>query len=61
MITGIILTHLPHWSLFMIMMAAIVICLADDHRGMSVKREIACQASAAHTRPTNPDRGPGKA
>ena len=32
MITGIILTHLPHWSLFMIMMAAIVIAADDPAR-----------------------------
>lgn len=29
MITGLILTHLPHWSLFIIMMAAII-AAADD-------------------------------
>jgi MFS family permease len=37
MITGIILTHLPHWSLFAIMMAAIVIAWLMILRGMSVK------------------------
>lgn len=37
MITGIILTHLPHWSLFVIMMAAIVIAWLMILRGMSVK------------------------
>ena len=36
MITGIILTNLPHWSLFAIMMVAIVVA-ADDFAGMSVK------------------------
>ncbi|WP_449554385.1 efflux MFS transporter YdeE [Lelliottia amnigena] len=37
MITGIILTHLPHWSLFAVMMAAIVIAWLMILRGMSVK------------------------
>ena len=37
MITGLILTHLPHWSLFVIMMAAIVIAWLMILRGMSVK------------------------
>ena len=37
MITGIILTHLPHWSLFAIMMAAIVVAWLMILRGMSVK------------------------
>lgn len=37
MITGITLTHLPHWSLFAIMMAAIVIAWLMILRGMSVK------------------------
>ena len=54
MITGIILTHLPHWSLFMIMMAAIVIARLMILRGMSVKREDCVSGSAALTRPTKP-------
>ena len=54
MITGIILTHLPHWSLFMIMMAAIVIAWLMILRGMSVKREDCVSGSAALTRPTKP-------
>ncbi|MCE9965655.1 efflux MFS transporter YdeE [Lelliottia amnigena] len=37
MITGIILTHLPHWSLFAVMMAAIVIAWLMILRGMRVK------------------------
>ncbi len=37
MITGIILTHLPHWSLFAIMMAAVVVAWLMILRGMSVK------------------------
>ena len=37
MITGIILTNLPHWSLFAIMMVAIVIAWLMILRGMSVK------------------------
>lgn len=37
MITGIILTHLPHWSLFAIMMVAIVIAWLMILRGMRVK------------------------
>lgn len=37
MITGIILTHLPHWSLFTIMMGAIVIAWLMILRGMNVK------------------------
>ncbi|MGO3912102.1 efflux MFS transporter YdeE [Huaxiibacter chinensis] len=37
MITGIILTHLPHWSLFAIMMGAIVIAWLMILRGMNVK------------------------
>jgi len=37
MITGIILTHLPHWSLFAIMMVAIVIAWLMILRGMNVK------------------------
>lgn len=37
MITGIILTNLPHWSLFAIMMVAIVIARLMILRGMSVK------------------------
>jgi hypothetical protein len=37
MITGIILSHLPHWSLFAIMMAAIVVAWLMILRGMSVK------------------------
>ena len=37
MITGIILTHLPHWSLFAIMMVAIIIAWLMILRGMSVK------------------------
>ncbi|WP_230351410.1 efflux MFS transporter YdeE [Lelliottia sp. WAP21] len=37
MITGIILTHLPHWSLFAIMMGAIVIAWLMVLRGMNVK------------------------
>lgn len=36
MITGIILTHLPHWSLFVIMMAAILAAWLMILRGMSV-------------------------
>jgi len=37
MITGLILTHLPHWSLFVIMMVAIVVAWLMILRGMSVK------------------------
>ncbi|MFJ5427234.1 efflux MFS transporter YdeE, partial [Enterobacter sp. CER55] len=37
MITGIILTNLPHWSLFVIMMVAIVIAWLMILRGMNVK------------------------
>lgn len=37
MITGIILTNLPHWSLFAIMMVAIVVAWLMILRGMSVK------------------------
>lgn len=37
MFTGIILTHLPHWSLFVIMMVAIVMAWLMILRGMSVK------------------------
>ena len=37
MITGIILTNLPHWSLFVIMMAAIIVAWLMILRGMSVK------------------------
>ncbi len=37
MITGLILTHLPHWSLFAIMMAAVVVAWLMILRGMSVK------------------------
>jgi hypothetical protein len=37
MITGIILTNLPHWSLFVIMMVAIVMAWLMILRGMSVK------------------------
>ena len=37
MITGIILTNLPHWSLFAIMMVAIVIAWLMILRGLSVK------------------------
>ena len=37
MITGIILTNLPHWSLFVIMMAAIIVAWLMIFRGMSVK------------------------
>lgn len=37
MITGLILTHLPHWSLFVIMMVAIVVAWLMILRGMSVE------------------------
>lgn len=37
MVTGLILTHLPHWSLFVIMMVAIVVAWLMILRGMSVK------------------------
>jgi cyanate permease len=37
MITGLILTHLPHWSLFVIMMVAIVLAWMMILRGMRVK------------------------
>jgi len=46
MITGIILTHLPHWSLFAIMMAAIVVAWLMILRGMSVKSVHAAKAAA---------------
>ncbi len=36
--TGLILTHLPHWSLFVILMAAIVLAWLMIIRGMSSKR-----------------------
>ena len=39
MFTGIILTHLPHWSLFAIMMVAIVIAWLMILRGMQIKTE----------------------
>lgn len=54
MITGIILTHLPHWSLFAIMMAAIVAAWLMILRGMGVKRGYSEAGGAALTRPTNP-------
>jgi len=37
MITGLILTHLPHWSLFVIMMVSIVLAWMMILRGMRVK------------------------
>ncbi|MEG1209658.1 MAG: efflux MFS transporter YdeE [Leclercia sp.] len=37
MVTGLILTHLPHWSLFVVMMVAIVIAWLMILRGMRVK------------------------
>lgn len=36
--TGLILTHLPHWSLFVILMAAIVLAWLMIIRGMGSKR-----------------------
>ncbi|RAU37838.1 efflux MFS transporter YdeE [Enterobacter sp. ECC-175] len=54
MITGIILTHLPHWSLFAIMMAAIVAAWLMILRGMGVVRGYSEAGGAALTRPTNP-------
>ncbi|MGR5945467.1 efflux MFS transporter YdeE [Enterobacter sp. C4G1] len=50
MITGIILSHLPHWSLFAIMMAAIVVAWLMILRGMSVKSDasvLACRPGKA--------------
>ncbi|WP_312947577.1 efflux MFS transporter YdeE [Superficieibacter sp.] len=35
--TGLILTHLPHWSLFVILMAAIVLAWLMIIRGMNIK------------------------
>ena len=54
MVTGIILTHLPHWSLFAIMMAAIVVAWLMILRGMSVKNSYSVSGGAALTRPTKP-------
>ncbi|HDR2160293.1 TPA: efflux MFS transporter YdeE [Enterobacter cancerogenus] len=54
MITGIILTHLPHWSLFAIMMAAIVVAWLMILRGMSVKNSYSVSGGATLTRPTKP-------
>ena len=51
MITGIILTHLPHWSLFAIMMAAIVVAWLMILRGMSVKNSYSVSGGATLTRP----------
>ncbi len=45
MITGLILTHLPHWSLFIIMMAAIIAARLMILRGMRVKVKIACRVA----------------
>ncbi len=61
MITGLILTHLPHWSLFIIMMAAIIAAWLTTLRGMRVKSEDSVSSSAALTRPENPNPRPGKA
>ncbi|MGT8855966.1 efflux MFS transporter YdeE [Enterobacter sp. 186315] len=54
MITGIILTHMPHWSLFAIMMAAIVVAWLMILRGMSVKNSYSVSGGATLTRPTKP-------
>ena len=54
MITGLILTHLPHWSLFIIMMAAIIAAWLMILRGMRVKSEDSVSSSAALTRPGKP-------
>lgn len=54
MITGLILTHLPHWSLFIIMMAAIIAAWLMILRGMRVKSEESVSGGAALTRPTKP-------
>jgi len=54
MITGIILTHLPHWSLFAIMMAAIVAAWLMILRGMGVKGKDNVSGEATLTRPTDP-------
>ncbi len=54
MITGLILTHLPHWSLFIIMMAAIIAAWLMILRGMRVKSEDRVSSSAALTRPGKP-------
>ena len=54
MITGLILTHLPHWSLFIIMMAAIIAAWLMILRGMRVKSEDSVSGGAALTRPTKP-------
>ncbi|HDS9357618.1 TPA: efflux MFS transporter YdeE [Enterobacter chengduensis] len=54
MITGIILTHLPHCSLFAIMMAAIVAAWLMILRGMAVNGKNNVSGGATLTRPTNP-------
>ncbi len=54
MITGLILTHLPHWSLFIIMMAAIIAAWLMVLRGMRVKSEDSVSGGAALTRPRKP-------
>lgn len=54
MITGIILTHLPHWSLFAIMMAAIVAAWLMILRGMGVNGKDNVSGGATLTRPTDP-------
>ena len=54
MITGLILTHLPYWSLFIIMMAAIIAAWLMILRGMRVKSEDSVSGGAALTRPTKP-------
>lgn len=54
MITGLILTHLPHWSLFIIMMAAIIAAWLMVLRGMRVKSEDSVSGGAALTRPGKP-------
>ncbi|SVM40799.1 transport protein [Klebsiella pneumoniae] len=37
MLTGTILTHLPHWSLFAILMLAIIAAWLMIFRGMNVR------------------------
>lgn len=54
MITGLILTHLPHWSLFIIMMAAIIAAWLMILRGMREKSKDSVSSSAALTRPGKP-------
>lgn len=37
MITGSILTHMPHWSLFVVLMLAIIVAWLMIFRGMKIR------------------------